>query len=142
MSKPLIFLDIDGVVRPNTKPNNYKLNKQNLDLINRVCAAADAEIVISSNWRLIYPIAFFNQHFAGRVIGVTPDFGDKPWLDFTRWQEIKAYMQAHSGKAFCVLDDQSDLFPQSLSQLVVCNGNTGFTEKNYEQVLLRLKAKQ
>jgi hypothetical protein len=61
------------VARPNTKPNNYKINAQNVALLNRAFVAIDAEVVISSNWRLVYPLTLFQPHFGVRVIGKTSD---------------------------------------------------------------------
>jgi len=139
MSRPIIFLDIDGVARPNTKPNNYKINKQNAELLNRAFGAVDADVVISSNWRLAYPVNFFNDHFCGRVVGMTSDFGYKHFLDHTRWHEIRDFMKINTGRNFCVLDDQADHFPLGVKQLILCDGDLGFTMKNFDELLAKSK---
>ena len=50
--KPIVFLDVDGVARPNLKPNDYRLNGQNVALLNLAFDVLDAEVVISSTYAL------------------------------------------------------------------------------------------
>jgi hypothetical protein len=102
MQRPLVFLDIDGVARPNTKPNDYKINSQNAALLNRAFAAIDAEVVISSNWRLVYPLTLFQKHFGARVIGKTSDLASRNLGDYIRWYEVKHFMQTQVGRPFCI----------------------------------------
>ena len=137
MMKPIIYLDVDGVARPNFRPNNYLLNAKNVALLNRAFDSIDAEVVISSNWRLTHPLGFFNSHFNGRVIGKTRDLEYKNIGEFARWHEILEYMEGHIGRNFYVLDDQAYHFPTRISQLVLCNETTGFTMKEFDILMVK-----
>jgi HAD domain in Swiss Army Knife RNA repair proteins len=137
MMKPIVFLDIDGVARPNTKPNNYLLNAKNVALLNKAFEFMGAEIVVSSNWRLTHPIGFFNSHFGGRVIGKTRDLDYKHLGEHCRWHEILKFMESHIGRNFYVLDDQAYHFPKGISQLVLCNEQAGFNMESFDMLIMK-----
>lgn len=137
MMRPIVFLDIDGVARPNVKPNNYLLNSKNVGLLNRAFDSIDAEVVISSNWRLTHPTSFFNSHFSGRVIGKTRDLDYKNIGEFTRWHEILEYMEGYIGRNFYVLDDQHYHFPSGVKQLILCDEQKGFTMKEFDSLIVK-----
>jgi hypothetical protein len=138
MMKPIVFLDIDGVARPVTKPNDYKLNPQNVALLNLSFDVLDAEVVISSNWRLTHSLDFFNEYFDGRVTGKTRDLEYKGF-EFTRWEEILHFMKNHIGRNFFVLDDQSYHFPSGAHQLILCDESKGFTLQHFDRLVTKFE---
>lgn len=89
----LIFLDIDGVICC----NNYgRLEPQKLERLQRIVAATDARVVLSSDWRRV-PQAKREaldtlRSYGIRVIGTTPC---RPQLLPVRPQEILAWMQKY-----------------------------------------------
>lgn len=50
-----LFLDIDGVLRPDKKPNDYILSASLLSSLYQVVALTECElkIVVTSSWRLV-----------------------------------------------------------------------------------------
>lgn len=141
INKPIVFLDIDGVARPNVKPNNYQLSGQNVALLNLAFDVLEAEVVVSSNWRLTHSLDFFNSHFDGRVIGKTPDLAYKNF-EHTRWQEILEYMQDHIGRNFYVIDDQDYHFPPRIPQLILCDELNGFTLQEFDRLVLKNESRK
>lgn len=141
MIKPIVFLDIDGVARPNTRPNDYRLSGQNVALLNLAFDVLDAEVVVSSNWRLTHSLDFFNSHFDGRIIGKTLDL-DYKGFTHTRWEEILEFMKDHIGRNFFVLDDQEHHFPRGVSQLILCNELHGFTIQEFDRLVLKYESRK
>ena len=137
INKPIVFLDIDGVARANSKPNEYKLCDKRVTLLNRAFELINCDVVISSNWRLAYPISFFNSVFSERVVGKTRDLAYKNYGEFTRWHEILDFMENHVGRPFHILDDQSHHFPSSVKQLILCDEIRGFSMEEFDALLVR-----
>jgi hypothetical protein len=120
--KPLLFLDIDGVLNSavwfasmkerdwDRKPIHHMLDPEAVRRLNFIIAATGAEIVISSSWRIIHPLtsiadALKKRGFIGTIIGAT---GSGPGR---RGNEIQAWLDAHSRstRPFAILDDDSDM---------------------------------
>ena len=137
INTPIVFLDIDGVARANVKPNNYELCEKRVSLLNRAFELINCDVVISSNWRLAYPLSFFNSVFKGRVVGKTRDLAYKNLGEFTRWHEILEYMENHVGRAFHIVDDQSHHFPSGIKQLILCDEMRGFSMEEFDAILVR-----
>ena len=59
MSDAVIFLDIDGVLNNFASIERYEdtLDPDCVAVLNGIIAASQAEVVISSTWRLHYPLA-------------------------------------------------------------------------------------
>ena len=72
----VIFLDIDGVLNNDGSIQRYGTNlkpdPENVAQLNRVAAAVDARIVVTSNWREQQPL-WRIQAILGQVLGVTAD---------------------------------------------------------------------
>lgn len=134
--KPLVFMDMDGVTRPALLPNDYKVNHNCLEWINKALDLMDADVVITSNWRLAYPLAYFNSIFNGRVIGKTRDIEGRHRGPYIRWYEIEEYLTATNKTPvfFLVFDDKDEYFPPNSDYLILCNPETGFTEANFTYV--------
>lgn len=141
INKPIVFLDIDGVARANTKPNDYRLNGQNVALLNLAFDILNAEVVISSSWRLTHSLDFFNEYFDGRVIGKTTDLEYKGF-EFARWEEVLDFMKNHIGRNFFVIDDQDYHFPRGAHQLVLCNGDNGFTLQEFDRLVSKFESRK
>ena len=142
MMKPIVFLDVDGVARPNTKPNNYLMNVKNVELLNKAFDLLNCDVVISSNWRLTHPVSFFNLHFNNRVIGKTKDLEYKNFQEYLRWYEVLDYMEDHIGRDFYILDDQSYHFPKLVRPLVLCDEAVGFSDHDFDMLMIKVKHNQ
>jgi hypothetical protein len=135
--KTIVFMDIDGVARPSILPNNYQINSECLKWINAALNHLDAQVVISSDWRLIYPISYFNNIFNGRVVGATSDLAHDYRGPHVRWHEIGSYRKKNdcASSPYLIFDDRSEYFPVDLDQLILCDSLTGFTVSEYKKTI-------
>ncbi|HSE47507.1 MAG TPA: HAD domain-containing protein [Gemmatimonadales bacterium] len=120
--KPCIFLDIDGVMHlPGDAFGQF--NQEAVKHLNWLTHAADAQIVVSSTWRLMPDISLklMEQGVLARMIGKTPDLGNK-----TRGEEIEAWFRTRARRRFVILDDDTDMAPFT-SQLVQTDPLVGLT---------------
>lgn len=123
----VVFLDIDGVLNSEQYMKTKKgtvyaegfqypglewwadgLDPEAMERLNRLVERTGAEIVVSSTWRLGGDVEWLQKilemrGFRGRVIGVTPRYGDGP-----RSREIAAWVDRFGPKRYVVLDDDSD----------------------------------
>ena len=127
-----LFLDFDGVTHPMPFQIPTSLSelaskgicgigpyfcRKNVLQVNRLIHKLDAQVVISSSWRLDFGWAPFQPIFMGHVIGQTPSLDNRQ-----RYDEVLLYME-HSritDSAYLILDDNSWQFPDSAPLL--CDG--------------------
>lgn len=119
MTRPVLFLDIDGVLNghdyePKAKSN--KIRPSCVEVLNAIIAATDCAIVISSAWRYMvimgemtvrafeYLLRSHGVHAIDRVIGVTEADGESLQL-LERVKQIKRYVEAHEVEHYVVVDD-------------------------------------
>jgi hypothetical protein len=132
--KPILFLDIDGVL--NSREFLKREGLSQVDLItvrrlNRIVDVTKAEVVISSSWRTFADTntpekieRFLDENgFSGSVSGMTPVLGCEEHIkrgwerchDAHRGHEIAAYLkkrfQDTDYPSFVILDDDSDMNP-------------------------------
>jgi hypothetical protein len=100
--RKLIFLDIDGVLNSHESFNEYHTRTgkpsngsqfspgavANLNAL--LAAVPDAEVVISSSWRILHPLEELRALFASngvtdRIIGVTPNLNTIRGVEIARW---------------------------------------------------------
>ena len=122
MPGPLIFLDIDGVLRRNGAP----LFELEVDLRNlfeeTLRAMPGAEVVISSSWRegfsLIEIQAHFSEDVAARIIGVTPIAQES---QHRRYREVLTYLaqSGQKGRTWVAVDDDAAHYPSSVNLILV-----------------------
>lgn len=109
-----------------------------IGLLKRVCDATDAQIVVSSTWRLQYSVpefqAIFN-HYGwpdAPVIGVTGRGG----INSVRGDEIQQWLDSHPNCTnYVIIDDDSDMLQSQLPHCVFTDGANGFTLGNMCQAL-------
>jgi hypothetical protein len=138
-AKPIIFLDIDGVLNckrtPNPRRLPYIVDPPLLEMFKRLVQRTNAEVVLSSTWRYDPAGLFSAKHWGIPFIDVIPDMPDKPRRD-----EIMAWLKAHSDVGrFAVLDDEDDELDQL--PLFQPSGSTGITEKIAEGLAAYLVGK-
>ena len=134
----LIFLDFDGVLHPNLCPGDrHFVHAQALaDTI----GAAEADIVISSSWRVYHGLhemrEFFSEDMAHRIRDATP----KHDLARTRQSECQEWLRRHRPAApWLALDDQPWLFESGCEQLLCVNGTVGFRVADAQRLRERLR---
>jgi hypothetical protein len=125
---PLIFLDIDGVLRRNGAPL-YELEDDLRRLFEETLRAMPgAEVVISSSWREGFSLTEIRAHFskdvAPRIVGVTPTAQDG---EHRRYREVLAYMirSGQRGRPWVAVDDDPAHYPASV-RVILVNPTEGF----------------
>lgn len=132
----LILLDIDGVLATETcshMPNHeifaYPFDLECVNIFNEILLETNAQIVLSSDWRLMYnndlqllDELFKHNGIVRSPIDITPNIGRN------REIEIDSYIKSNLDRIsrFAILDD-SDL-QIYLSNFVKCNINLGIKE--------------
>jgi len=152
--KPLIFLDMDGVLN-NTSMDweshkaraeaPYIVDDENLDKLERLVLVLDAQIVISSTWRITCSKDFMSKRL-GDVVGPrihddwkTKRLGGIRGLEVQEWLERNLGPEYWSFKDFLILDDDSDfLWHQPLVRI---DHGTGLTDRDVERALAIFKTK-
>lgn len=117
MSK-LIFLDIDGVINNRESMRGrggvFRVHEPCVRRLNTIIDATGALCVLSSSWRINWPLLALQQFLEGR--GFTGQLVDKtPYLPSEpRGLEISAYLnqsreRGYSVRHFVILDDDGDM---------------------------------
>ena len=146
----ILFLDFDGVlhpVRPRAPGADLFCRLPLLEAWLRKRPGVD--VVISSSWREAHPldelVSYFAGDLKGRVLGATPTItsddwaqydGEQPPLRFRRAVEIRRWRHQSPTpwRPWAALDDQPWLFPPFCEFLVACDGDTGLTSLNLDDV--------
>jgi hypothetical protein len=122
---PVIFLDIDGpLVTPTSLRDGglYCADRACMARLNELVAAAGADIVISSSWRIDHSLEFIRGAFSAagfrhraRIIDVTPSFRYRSASGLAvgfaiRADHIRQWLAENDPKRnqFIVIDDESD----------------------------------
>lgn len=114
----VIFLDFDGVL--NQGYDMYRGAPSGFDyavpscvmVLNALCRATDAQIVVTSSWRLEHTLDELRSVLRkwgvdAPVIGATEDLTDASGFPAARLAEIRHYLDVNPGiHAYVVLDDQ------------------------------------
>jgi hypothetical protein len=141
----VIFLDFDGVIT--TYNSKWKIDMNNIKIINDICDKTNAKIVVTSSWRIGHrgDVLAFNGYltqyiiehnyldnvqdtfdkFIGNIVGMTESIGG--W----RGDEIKLYMNEHPDvENYVILDDDSDMCDYQLFNFVQTDACEGITERD------------
>lgn len=112
-NKPVVFLDVDGVLHPFNGANSTIFHKSCMQILKRIISETNAEIVLSSSWRNF-------ASMRNRLQANLHEYG----LDFNRWVEpdsasytsesvsgqkmskILSFVLAHNPPEWVVLDDE------------------------------------
>lgn len=152
--KPVLFLDIDGVlnyVGGPTVGGLYWLVPEKVALLEKIIDATQCRVVLSSTWR-----KFNKSLFAARQmldsIGYELDdttpildrqtseaWGGGLWIGARRGSEIQAWLDERPEVTrFVILDDDDDMGPLS-PHWVATDSSVGLTEEIANEVIRRLK---
>lgn len=156
----IIFLDIDGVLNHHKfykvkDPNiikilelNLHLDPRSVKLLNAICEATGAKIVLSSTWRRHQSLEvareiFKRKGFEGEIIDKTPDLTkDNP--DFVRGNEILKWIKLNEAllgndyknyKEYAILDDKTFFLYSQKDHLFLINPQTGLTQENGKEII-------
>ena len=145
-SKKVVFLDCDGVLNydlwyyDDRNPGNLFGQEGDIDpycieRVNRICYQCDADVVISSDWRIA---SGWKERLekAGlqRIIDKTPitTFGSYgSTYHFSRGEEIQMWLEWHPEVTnYVILDDRTDFTEEQICHFVKINPYCGLTDED------------
>ena len=161
----VVFLDIDGVMNNYNYAmgikNNIEILKNNpksgmsminklyphvgdsydyydpscVDVFNTIMEKTDANVVVSSAWRLMHSLDDLRDHFErnnmkckDRVIDVTPDLGCHRGLEIDQW------LVDHPEVTHFVIIDDGDQMKPHMSHLVLTDFSSGLEDYHLERI--------
>lgn len=148
--RKIVFLDIDGVLisvkyamaqRDVPRDEQQIFDPAACRVLYEICTQDQAEIVISSTWRMMYSRPWFEQTLASlgcpiTVAGMTPN---SVRSGVTRGSQIAEWMAKNKGKtkgheilSFVILDDDHDMAP-NMHRLVQTSPEDGLLPSHIEQ---------
>lgn len=147
----VIFLDIDGVLRP---VQERGFNKKCVDNLNFLTKETGAKIVISSTWRergIEEVIKFLKDHdVEGDIIDITPIFvAQKAWgkdwekqikVRIPRGLEIREWIRDYTNmeryiESYVIVDDSEDMLLNQVDHYVKVDQTKGFDKKCLNKAL-------
>lgn len=145
ISKPVIFLDFDGVLHPHVR---HEPDFCCLPLLWQILRAIpEARIVFSTSWREDYRLEEITEFItygggedlADRIIGRTPSLESESMYG-RRDLEILSWLDTnqHTGR-WLALDDMPEIFNGN-PNLYVVDGSTGLTETDVAAIVAILSA--
>lgn len=146
---PILFLDFDGVLHPeHCHESKHFCCLPSLE--SAVRQVPECELVITSTWRLQYPLERIRQRFsadvAAKIAGATPRFAeltDVPdtLVGYEREAECRAWLWAHHAahRPWLAVDDRSWLYRPFCRSLFLVDGREGLTAIASEQLAVRLR---
>ena len=149
-SPPIIFLDVDGVLNfyhqseyDTINEGHYTLSKSRLDLFAKLIEQTNAQIVLSSTWRL-YPTGktFLRRQLYHRydiqILDCTPDLKEN-YTTIFRIDEINKWLEYYENKnvKWVVLDDCC--IGQDVPNFFKTSYLTGIMQEDVDSVVSYLK---
>jgi hypothetical protein len=153
--RPLLFLDIDGVLctwetikvgRRLFEDGSFcSLDTTCIDRLNHITDATGTQIVISSSWRsdddsLFGRLCRYLKHCGvkAEIVGRTPTI-----LDADRGVEIQDWLEEHAPSVavsldFVILDDESDMSPLIDRLVQVKDGMNGGLQDHHAETAISL----
>lgn len=145
---PILFLDFDGVLHPeHCHESQHFCCLPLLECVVR--QVPGCALVITSTWRLQFPLECLRQRFsqdvADRIVGVTPKFMElanvpDTLVGYEREAEYHAWLSAHHAvhQPWLAVDDRAWLYRPFCRSLFLVNGRMGLTAIASKQLAARL----
>ncbi len=140
LTLPIIFLDFDGVLNTNqwiwdhSERGFEHIDPERVTFLNQLVDRSDALVVVSSAWRILYPLNELREGlaakgFTGEIVSTTDNNGSVRGFQIQRWRET----HNHTGP-FVILDDSSDM-AHLMPWLVKTSADHGLTGYEVKQAL-------
>lgn len=146
-NKPIIFLDLDGVLRPlysyiGKDSYGEKFDNKCIEAFRYLIKNTNADIVLSSTWKSsglsIIKEMWRSRNLPGNVIDITPnevdivDSGNAEFYDMVdRGLEIDQWIKINNFKGkYLILDDISDFSDTQLKYFIKTDSRLGLTMEN------------
>ncbi len=130
-----IFLDIDGVMNVIPTFEHLPFTPESIEVLNRMTNYLEADIVISSSWRLLRTVSELQELMKER--GVTGNVSGKTSRSQTgqRGEEILDYVVEHGIRHFIVLDDEISDMALVMAHVHQTNYRKGLTLQEIPAIL-------
>jgi hypothetical protein len=142
----VIFLDIDGVLNNTSccgsRPVHKRFAKGCIEAFNEIVAATEADIVISSTWRICHSLdnlidILRSIGIKGNIIGKTPIIrysGAQRGDEILRWLDRESEEICKKINTFVILDDDADM-SYLKDYLIECDPETGLTKEKAKEAV-------
>lgn len=138
----VIFLDIDGVIALTYGINlpqsewllgtAYPFDPPCVEVLNQILKKTDAEIVLTSQWRVDYSIDELDEIFIWNKVAKIPIAITTYVGGFSRCFEIENFLAKNRVKKFVIIDDMKlDCYPKNF---IHTNMDTGLNSKHIELI--------
>lgn len=143
----ILFLDFDGVLNDQASLlKGIQIVPEKVILIEKVCVATKTSIVISSSWRMLYPLKVLSSalYFAGlartQVVGATVELEKPNFAIVTRGEEIQHWLTyaEEPVETYAIIDDDYDFIKYQEQYLVKTSFEQGITKEHAEKLLALL----
>lgn len=135
--KFIVFLDFDGVLHPLRASEHEKFKPEAIQSVNRILDELEANIVLSTAWRMDFGIEKFNKWFKDRIIDSTPIHELDLKTEHCRFHEIMDFLKSREWLhvPWIAIDDKRTHFPCN-SPAYITDGKTGITDKDADTIIL------
>jgi len=156
MSDRIIFLDVDGVLNSDQVCFEIRMNDINqngyggffggtvtpthalvcwgqelVDNLREIVEKTNAQIVISSTWRITHPVKQFIEMFKIYGWDNAPVIDKTEHLGTQRGYEISKWLERHSEvKQYVILDDNSDMLKEQKDNFVQTDEKVGLSKQD------------
>lgn len=137
--RPIIFLDIDGVLNTATHIHEWSItmHPEFVQRIRNVCEEYDADIVVSSAWRIgtehRKATKFMLMNLGIRFLRIR-DRTCSMSGQYVRGDEIKAWLTEHGERPYVIVDDSTDMLDEQKPYFVNTTWEQGFTAAKADEM--------
>ncbi len=135
--KFIVFLDFDGVLHPLRASEHEKFKPEAIQSVNRILDELEANIVLSTAWRMDFGIEKFNKWFKDRIIDSTPVHELNLQKQHPRFHEIMDFLKNREWLhvPWVAIDDKRSHFPCN-SPAYITDANVGITDQDADNIIL------
>ncbi|KKN20757.1 hypothetical protein LCGC14_0932230 [marine sediment metagenome] len=115
-NKPIVFLDIDGVLSGEYVSGGDWLTKSLIERLNQIVLPTCAEVILSSSWRTVHSLQEIEARlrfvgYKGQLDGATPMEEESRGLGIAEF--LRNYPGRHTSGygSVTILDDDGDMAP-------------------------------
>lgn len=149
MSRPIIFLDFDGVLNTeqyqaltavNGNPGKDAwgplFDPRAVANLRKIIDATGAAVVISSSWRYIHRLGSLRMMWEirglpGEILDTLPCGASY----ISRGEDIECWLNQHEQTDYVIIDDLDDFYPSQHDRYVETNPIVGITETDAERAI-------
>lgn len=133
----IVFLDFDGVLHPLRANEHEKFRPEAIQSVNRILDELEANIVLSTAWRMDFGIEKFNAWFKKRIMDSTPVHELDLKMENPRFHEVMDYLKVHEWLhiPWIAIDDKRLHYPVN-SPAYITDPKVGLTPKDADNIIL------